>query len=61
MWLSRLPHRADSMNLRDYMCFVSIPEVTVQAVQDFIPQLLSRMHLEFLIYGNVDRKVPYLH
>jgi insulysin len=31
-------------------------EVTVEKVQAFIPQLLSRLYLEFLIYGNTTRE-----
>ena len=30
----------------------ALPDLTVQAVEDFIPRLLSSIHVECLVYGN---------
>ena len=32
-------------------------ELTVERLKSFIPQLLSRLHIEFLIYGNITKQV----
>ena len=29
-----------------------LPDLTVQAVEDFIPRLLASLHVECLVYGN---------
>lgn len=35
-------------------------DLTVEALQSFIPFLFSQLHLEFLIYGNVTKDVSIL-
>ena len=37
-------------------CFLC-SELTVERVQAFIPQLLSRLYMEMLVYGNVTKDV----
>jgi len=34
-----------------------LTEVTLEKLEAFIPQLLSRLYLEMLVYGNVTREV----
>lgn len=36
---------------------VSFPEMTVEKLDAFIPQLLSKLYIEGLIYGNVTKQV----
>ncbi|XP_014680687.1 PREDICTED: insulin-degrading enzyme-like [Priapulus caudatus] len=34
----------------------NMEEVTLERVQQFIPQLLSKMHIEFLLFGNITKQ-----
>jgi secreted Zn-dependent insulinase-like peptidase len=39
--------------------FDFITELTLEKVEAFIPQILSKMHIECLIHGNADKQVRY--
>lgn len=45
----------------DIQCvnFVSdfVTELTLEKVEEFIPQILSKVHIECLIHGNADKQV----
>jgi insulysin len=34
-------------------------ELTLEKVEAFIPQILSKMHIECLIHGNADKQVCF--
>jgi insulysin len=34
-----------------------VTELTLEKVEAFIPQILSKMHIECLIHGNADKQV----
>ena len=36
---------------------VYLTEVTVDSMQKFLPQLLSKLYIEAIIYGNVSKQV----
>ena len=40
-----------------YLHSLVFSELTVERLKSFIPQLLSRLHIEFLIYGNITKQV----
>ena len=37
--------------------YVDVSEMTVEKLDAFIPQLLSKLYIEGLIYGNVTKQV----
>ena len=37
-----------------------IPDVTLPRLKAFIPQLLSRLHIEALLHGNITKEVGFL-
>lgn len=45
----------------DCVCSLSIPDVTLPRLKAFIPQLLSRLHIETLLHGNITKQVSWKH
>lgn len=39
------------------LCLILLTELTLEKVEAFIPQILSKVHIECLIHGNADKQV----